>query len=190
MLPFDLSTRTVGPALQGHSGGYTPSLAVDGDRLLVADRGTEEDLDAAGLLVFDAATGAKLAGPISTGLPPSSIAVLADPAPYTAVTDETTAGAGALPLGIRLGDAYPNPFNGGTQIPFTVAQAQPAASLLVRDALGQLVRTFALGGIAAGDRALQWDGRDDAGRPVGNGAYLVELRAGQSVQVAKVMLLK
>ena len=30
----------------------------------------------------------------------------------------------------------------------------------------------------------------DAGRPVGNGAYLVELRAGQSVQVAKVMLLK
>ena len=37
--PFDLSSGTVGAPLENISGGFIPSLAVDGDRLIVADRG-------------------------------------------------------------------------------------------------------------------------------------------------------
>jgi flagellar hook assembly protein FlgD len=44
--------------------------------------------------------------------------------------------------------------------------------------------------VAAGRHVLHWDGRDFAGEPVGNGAYLVQLRAGSQQAVGKVMLLK
>ena len=44
--------------------------------------------------------------------------------------------------------------------------------------------------MAAGRHVLQWDGRNAAGEPVGNGAYLVQLRAGSQQAVGKVMLIK
>ena len=37
--PFELSSGTVGAPIENISGGFVPSLAVDGDRLIVADRG-------------------------------------------------------------------------------------------------------------------------------------------------------
>jgi len=83
--PFDLDTRTVGDPLSGTSGGYIPALAMDDDRLLVADRGTDDNLDAAGILVFDWVSGELLEGPISTGLPPNSFAVLHQASTATAI---------------------------------------------------------------------------------------------------------
>ena len=54
--PFELSSGTVGAPLENISGGFIASLAVDGDRLIVADRGSFTDPDAAGLKFYDAAT--------------------------------------------------------------------------------------------------------------------------------------
>ena len=73
--PFDLSSGTVSAPLEDISGGFIPSLAVDGDRLIVADRGSFSDPASAGLKFYDAATGAFLSGPIDTGLPPQDIVV-------------------------------------------------------------------------------------------------------------------
>jgi len=185
VVPFDLSARTVGAALQRHSGGYTPSLAVDGDRLLVADRGTAANPNAAGLLVYDAATGAYLAGPISTGLPPNHITVLREAPSYTAVTDA----AAAVPRDCRLETAYPNPFNAGTCIPYTVTSTA-WVSLTVRDALGQRVRTLVQGQTTAGRHLAIWDGRTDAGQRAASGVYLVELHSAGFAQAATVVLAK
>ncbi len=184
--PFDLETGTVGEALEGHSGGYTPSLVVDGQRLIAADRGTAEDLDAAGLLIYDAHTGTLLAGPINTGLPPNHMAVLSDDQVITAVTES----GAAQPRHTRLGDAYPNPFNTSTQIPFVVRDSSTSIRLEVYDVLGRRVRTLHDGPVAAGEHRLRWDGRNDAGQTVGNGVYMARLRTGAVTQTIKFMLIK
>ena len=184
--PFELSSGTVGAPLEHISGGYIASLAVDGDRLIVADRGSFSDPASAGLKFYDAATGAFLRGPIDTGLPPANIVVLGDAAVPTAV-EET---ADSLPREFALEAAYPNPFNSSVQIPFVVWQANTPVELTVHDVLGRTVRTLASGTVAAGRHVLHWDGRNAAGEPVGNGAYLVQLRAGSQRGVGKVMLIK
>lgn len=184
--PFDLETGSVGEPLENTSGGFIPHLAVDGGRLIVADRGSWDDPDSAGLKLYDAATGAFLGGPVSTGLPPMHVVVLSDAAP-TAV--EETAGRGR-PREFALGAAWPNPFNASVHIPFAVGRADTPVELTVRDLLGRTVRTLAAGPAAAGRHVFSWDGRDDAGEPVGNGAYLVHLRAGDRRAAGKVMLIK
>ena len=184
--PFDLSSGTVGAPLENISGGYIASLAVDGDRLIVADRGSFSDPASAGLKFYDATTGAFLRGPIDTGLPPANIVVLGDVTVPTAV-EETADG---LPQEFALEAAYPNPFNASVQIPFAVWQPNTSVELTVHDILGRTVRTLTAGTVAAGRHVLHWDGRNAAGEPVGNGAYLVQLRAGSQRAVGKVMLVK
>ena len=183
---FDLDSGAVGAPLEEISGGFIADLAVDGDRLIVADRGSFDDPDAAGLKFYDAATGAFLHGPIDTGLPPSNIVVLGDTSFPTAV-EETAAG---LPQEFALEAAYPNPFNASVQVPFAVWQANTPVELTVHDVLGRTIRTLTAGPVAAGRHVLSWDGRNAAGEPVGNGAYLVQLRAGSQRAVGKVMLIK
>ena len=184
--PFELSSGTVGVPLENISGGFIPSLAVDGGRLIVADRGSFSDPASAGLKFYDAATGAFLRGPIDTGLPPSNIVVLGDATVPTAMEEI----ADSLPQEFALEAAYPNPFNASVQIPFAVWEANTSVELTVHDVLGRTVRTLIAGTMDAGRHVLHWDGRNAAGEPVGNGAYLVQLRAGSQRAVGKVMLIK
>ncbi len=185
--PFELSSGAVGAPLENISGGFISSLAVDGDRLIVADRGRFADPASVGLKFYDAATGAFLSGPIDTGLPPQDIVVLSDAAVPTAV--EETADT-SLPQEFALEAAYPNPFNASVQIPFVVWQANTPVELTVHDVLGRTVRTLTSGTMDAGRHVLHWDGRNAEGEQVGNGAYLVQLRAGSQRVVGKVMLIK
>lgn len=185
--PFNLRSGEVGAPLEGLSGGFTPSMAVDGNRLIVADQGSFSDPAAAGLKIFDAASGQLLQGPIATGLPPVDIVVLADmvlSAVPTAVRE-----AAALPQNSALGLAYPNPFNASVAIPFAF-DGRTAVELFVFDALGRRVRALDAGFIRAGNNTVVWDGRDDAGQAVGNGAYFVVLQTSRGREAGKVLLLK
>jgi hypothetical protein len=55
---------------------------------------------------------------------------------------------------------------------------------------GRRVRELLSRPLEAGTHRLTWDGRDDAGRPVASGVYLVRLTAGATVQTRRVALLK
>ncbi|MFL2540834.1 MAG: FlgD immunoglobulin-like domain containing protein, partial [Candidatus Latescibacterota bacterium] len=172
---MNLATGAVGPPLLGLSGGYIASIAVDGDRLIVGDRGSFEDPNAAGLKIYDARTAALVAGPISTGLPPNNIVVLGPQMIPTAVAD---ANAEALPAQFGLANPYPNPFNASVLISYRVDSDYAHGELTVLDMLGRTVRTLVFGELGRGQHAQQWDGRDDAGHIAGNGSYLVQLRVG------------
>ena len=101
--------------------------------------------------------------------------------------------APAAPAWARLLPNTPNPFNPTTQLRFALDRAGDVA-LAVYDARGRLVRRFAPGTYPAGQHAVTWDGRDDAGRAAASGVYQVRLvtdgPAGRAVASRAVTLLE
>ncbi len=86
----------------------------------------------------------------------------------------------ALPSALALLAPRPNPARGSATLDFVLPRAA-AARLDVYDVRGGRVRTLADGAHAPGTHRVAWDGRDEGGRPVGPGVYLVRLEsAGQS----------
>ncbi|MBU0742653.1 hypothetical protein KKG45_07015 [bacterium] len=83
----------------------------------------------------------------------------------------------------------PNPFNPATEIRFSLDRPAEVA-LDVYAADGRHVRSLFSGAAPAGDSAVVWRGRDDAGRVVPAGPYLLKLRVGGAFASAKVVLLK
>ena len=87
-------------------------------------------------------------------------------------------------------DAWPNPFNPST----TVAWSLPSAGSLrldVYDPAGRHLRTLREGPALAGPGSLLWDGRDEAGRPLPSGVYLLQLRGDEGLAASRrVVLLK
>jgi hypothetical protein len=106
-----------------------------------------------------------------------------------------------LPQAFSLEQNYPNPFlrevkssavGGGnplTTIPFHLEKAA-SIKLTVINLMGQAVRTLAAGQMAAGDYAMVWDGRNDAGEFVPSGTYLIQLQNGNRTQIKKLMMVK
>jgi subtilisin family serine protease len=84
---------------------------------------------------------------------------------------------------------YPNPFNGGTQVRFTLAR--PAeAELFVLNVRGQRVRTLVSGIQPAGGHVITWDGRGPSGQRLASGVYLLVLRVEGRVFTRKALLLQ
>jgi len=88
---------------------------------------------------------------------------------------------------LRLELPRPNPFNPSTQIRYELREAAEAA-LTVYDVAGRRVRGLTTGFQAAGMHTAAWNGRDDAGREVASGVYLVELRSGPHTARTRVVL--
>ncbi len=88
---------------------------------------------------------------------------------------------------VVLGAPSPNPTRGEATVSLDLPRAG-AVSLAVFDSSGRLVRTLAAGALPAGRHAVAWDGRDDAGRAVASGAFVVRLDAGGERRSAKLVL--
>jgi hypothetical protein len=90
----------------------------------------------------------------------------------------------------RLGPNFPDPFNPGTHIPFNLEKIT-RVSLQVYDLSGRLVRTLVAEDLyQAGRHQVWWNGRDEAGRTVGAGVYLVRLQGGGRSEAESMVLLK
>jgi hypothetical protein len=90
------------------------------------------------------------------------------------------AGAGAPEVG-------PNPFRDVTRLRFTLAEAGPVG-VSVFDVSGRLVRKLFDGARAVGPIEVEWDGRDDRGRKVGNGLYFARVEDGRGRRTARVIV--
>ena len=82
-----------------------------------------------------------------------------------------------------------NPAVGHSAVRFSLPKAANV-TLRVYSTSGAVVRTLVNGQMPAGANTVNWNLRDDAGRPVGNGLYLYDLNAGSQVAHAKVSVLK
>jgi len=84
---------------------------------------------------------------------------------------------------------YPNPFNAGTTIRYSVTQGH-RVSVVVYDLLGRTVSTLVDRYQTEGDYSIPWDGHDAQGRAVPAGIYLIRVRTGDVNTVGKMVLLK
>lgn len=82
--------------------------------------------------------------------------------------------------------ALPNPFQTVATLAFSLPAAGPV-EIAVFDLAGRRVRRFGGGRFEAGPNRLDWDGRDDAGRPVRGGIYFIRLDAGTERVQAKIV---
>ncbi len=104
---------------------------------------------------------------------------------------EDLTAAPALPAAISAGTAWPNPTRGETTLRFALPGGARELQLEIFSAGGRRVRTLARGGLPAGELALAWDGRDEAGRPLPAGLYFTRLSAdGQRLAGPKLTLLR
>lgn len=105
----------------------------------------------------------------------------------------TTGIAGDPPSGLPrepvLYPNYPNPFNPVTNVEFGIGSRE-WVTLKVYDLLGREVRTLVNERKAPGIYRVQWDGTNDAGKPVASGIYLYRLRAGDRMLTRKMVLMR
>ncbi len=94
------------------------------------------------------------------------------------------------PASFRLGANYPNPFNPGTTIPYTLS-AENEVTLTIMDLMGHPVRSLFSGRRSAGEHSAVWDGTDERGQRAPGGIYFCVLNLGRSgAQARKILLLK
>jgi len=94
-----------------------------------------------------------------------------------------------VPTEFSLSDAYPNPFNPETKINFSVAK-QANVKLVIYNILGQKVRTLVNQEMQPGKYSASWDSKDDLGRQVVSGVYLIGFESDSFKAFKKIVLMK
>lgn len=106
-------------------------------------------------------------------------------------TDSLQTGVGEWGTGRGVGrevlSAGPSPIAGQGRLSFSLPQAG-RVQLTVHDIAGRLVRTLVEAELEAGPHAIVWNTRDDAGKQVPGGVYLVRLAAEFGVLARKLVL--
>jgi aminopeptidase N len=97
--------------------------------------------------------------------------------------------AGVIPAAVTLAPNYPNPFNAGTNIEFSLPGTREVR-IEVFDATGRRIRLLEETTFPAGWHTVSWDGRNDGGIPVASGAYFTRLAAGTSLLSRPMLLLR
>ncbi len=121
-------------------------------------------------------------------------AVLAAPTPgqpNDPLTAVLATGEKPLPTAFTLEQNYPNPFNSGTAIPFSLPAGTAAhMELEIFNLAGQRVTSLMQGTMQEGAHTVEWNGRDDLGRPLASGVYFYRLQAGPNAQTRRLLLLR
>ncbi|MGH7723942.1 MAG: FlgD immunoglobulin-like domain containing protein [Candidatus Eiseniibacteriota bacterium] len=149
-------------------------------------------------------------GPMGVSLPPTSSAVvaaererrtevLATPAETRPAQIQDPGAAEASPADPSMQSATarvtafsalrPNPTSGGTTIFFELGRTAPVR-IEVFDVRGMRVRTVTEGVMESGAHSARWDGKDQAGRRVAAGVYVVRFAADGVVAHAKAILMR
>ena len=94
-----------------------------------------------------------------------------------------------LPTSYALAMPYPNPFNSEVVVKYSLPR-ESEVQVAVYNTLGQVVCRLVEGHRGMGHHRVVWDGRDNAGRELATGTYLVQLRSRTFQQVQKIAFVK
>ncbi len=94
-----------------------------------------------------------------------------------------------LPKEYVLYQNYPNPFNPETRIKYGLPEPQNV-TITIFNILGQKIKTYNLAEQPAGYHEVMWKSTNDFSRKVATGVYIYRIKAGDFVDVKKMLLLK
>jgi hypothetical protein len=96
------------------------------------------------------------------------------------------------PRRFELHQNYPNPFNPSTTIEFSIPESSDNSSysLNIFNMRGELIRSYYLGQISAGNYRIQWDGKNRNNMPVSNGIYIYQLKGERFCDFKKMTLMR
>jgi hypothetical protein len=94
-----------------------------------------------------------------------------------------------IPVAYSLSQNYPNPFNPETNIVFNIPKSAQV-KLEIFNILGQKVRTLVDQYLKAGQKEVDWDGRDDLGKEISSGMYFYRITTPEFSQTKKMVLLR
>ncbi len=86
-----------------------------------------------------------------------------------------------------LSQNFPNPFNPSTSIIFSLPERQHVR-ITVHDIKGRLVAVISDCVADAGEKIVNWNGRDTNGNPAASGVYFCRLKAGKETVSRKLVL--
>ena len=98
-------------------------------------------------------------------------------------------GGSSVPRVTQMRPGYPNPFKGAITFALDLSSAREAR-LEIYDLRGARVCALMQGVQSAGRYLVTWDGKDNAGRQVANGVYLVRVEAGAYRAMHKAVLVR
>jgi hypothetical protein len=92
----------------------------------------------------------------------------------------------------ELGPAFPNPMRDRTEISFSypLSLTPYPFTLSIYDPTGRLIRVLRSYESGVTSHSFLWDGRDDAGQPVGSGVYFYRLEAGSFSATQKLVVVR
>lgn len=95
----------------------------------------------------------------------------------------------AIPAEFDLSRNFPNPFNPGTTVVYSVPKSERVTIEIVAMS-GVRVRTLVNRMVQPGEHTIVWDGKDDQGRKAGSGVFLCRMKAGRFVKTVKMTILR
>ncbi len=108
---------------------------------------------------------------------------------YLLALDVEEVDHGIIPNDFVLYQNQPNPFNPSTVIPFALS-SRASVTLSVYNLLGQKVVDLVDEEMPVGNYQVDWNGTDEAGKPVSSGVYFYLLKCGDHSLSKKMILLK
>ena len=109
------------------------------------------------------------------------------PEGYTVV--EESRDAEVFPQQHALLQNFPNPFNSGTIIRFSLPTRE-RLEVSVFNTAGQKVVTLLAGERQPGEYTLAWDGRDESGKQLATGLYMYKFESDAYLETRKLLLLR
>jgi hypothetical protein len=109
--------------------------------------------------------------------------------PHGLVTSVAFEATPILPATMQLYANFPNPFNGGTQISFSLTR-ESIVTVKIFDMQGRLQRTLVENRMTAGSHRIYWDGLDESRQALPSGVYYCILEGEGRQTVQKLTLIK
>jgi len=84
---------------------------------------------------------------------------------------------------------YPNPVHGSAQIHYAL-QSSANVQITVYSILGEKIRLLENNFRVSGSHTIYWDGTDALGHPLPGGSYICTIRAGDSMEIIKLLIVE
>lgn len=93
------------------------------------------------------------------------------------------------PADIRLGMAFPNPFNARVSIPYVIPETG-SFQIDIFDLRGRLIQTEIINSLSSGAGIYHWDGTNESGEECSSGMYVIRLSQDKLTSSTKIALLR